>query len=161
MGERSGVPKQTRRAPTWPTTVATFGWLHEKSRPRGRDFSCYISPMRLYWLLSALICSFVFAALEYVALADFLYWRYRWLDTPMHLFGGFTVGLFLAGLMSKHSPFLFFSAIAAVGVGWEVFEASLGLPQSSFYLIDTFHDLANDALGALVAHALARRALWR
>lgn len=118
--------------------------------------------MRLVWLLAALFVSGVLAFLQHIALADFLYWRYPWFDTPMHFLGGLAVGLFLAGVLGRRfKPLWFLMVLVAVFIGWEVFEYIIGTDRESNYVFDTALDLLMDTVGGLVPYTLARFTIWR
>ncbi len=117
--------------------------------------------MRLAWFFTALIASLVLATVHYVALTEYLYWTYRWLDTPMHILGGFALASLLIAFLFKYRPLYFVAGMICISIGWEVFEFALGLPQPSDYVLDTAHDLINDAIGAGIAFTLARYTLWR
>lgn len=117
--------------------------------------------MRLAWFCIALVTTAILAVAHYVALADYLYWTYRWLDTPMHLLGGFALASLLIAFLFRHRPGYFIAGMVLVAVGWEVFEAMLGFPQPADYVLDTAHDILNDALGASAAYILARYTIWR
>lgn len=117
--------------------------------------------MRLAWFFMALISSGVLALVHTVASEQYLYWTYRWLDTPVHILGGFALGSLLIAFLFRYRPLYFVAGMLIVGVGWEVFEVLLGLPRPPDYLLDTAQDLVNDTLGAGLAFVLARYTLWR
>ena len=117
--------------------------------------------MRLYWFLLALVACLVLAVTHYVALTEYLYWTYRWLDVPMHLLGGFALGSLLIAFLFRFRPGYYLVGMVLVAVGWEVFEALLGLPQPTDYVFDTASDVLNDAIGASIAYVLARITIWR
>lgn len=101
-----------------------------------------------------------------LAMEYFLYWRYLWLDIPMHVLGGFVIALGIALLPSVRatyarlgSPFaLTLGTVLLVGVGWEVFEvwAGLSLFESGFWG-DTLSDLAADLVGGAIGYLLVVR----
>jgi len=117
--------------------------------------------MRLYWFLSALTTSTVLAVVNYIALQNYWFWLYRWLDTPMHLLGGFALGSLLIAFLFRFRPFYYLAGMAIVAVGWELFEAMLGFTAQSDYVWDTAHDILNDAIGSTLAYILARYTIWR
>lgn len=117
--------------------------------------------MSLRWLISALVSSALLVLLHTWALADALYWRFRWFDTPMHVLGGFTMASFAVGLLGRaYRPQLFLAFVAVATIGWEIFEFYSGAPQPQPVLFDTAHDLVNDAIGAMLAFALAKETVW-
>ncbi len=113
--------------------------------------------------MGALAAVALLATLHIWALRDFLYWQYRWFDTPMHLLGGAAIGAFTVGLLHSWRPFLYLSAIVFVSFSWELMEYIFGLTgvNSIDYTWDTAHDLLNDAIGATFVYVLARYTLWR
>jgi hypothetical protein len=117
--------------------------------------------MRLAWFFLALGSTALLAVAHTVASAEYLYWQYRWLDTPMHLLGGFALGSLVIALLFRYRPAYYVAAMLFVAISWEVFEVALGLPQPADYLLDTAHDLLNDTLGAGAAFILARLTIWR
>ncbi len=118
--------------------------------------------MRLPWLLTALVASAVLAGLHFNALAHFWYWKYRWLDTPMHLLGGAVLAIFAVALLRSFRPFTFLALMALAAVGWEVFEYVFGISTGQpNYLLDTVHDILNDAIGASFVYVVARFTVWR
>ncbi len=100
-----------------------------------------------------------------------LYYYVWWLDIPMHLIGGFWVGLSALAIYfsEKHSlPMsgswrsLLMVALGAtliVGIGWEVYEWAVdwinGMPHLN--IVDTLADIGNDLIGALLATVLFMR----
>lgn len=117
--------------------------------------------MRLAWFFLALGSTALLAVAHTVASAEYLYWQYRWLDTPMHLLGGFALGSLVIALLFRYRPAYYLAAMAFVAISWEVFEYALGLPLPVDYVLDTAHDLLNDAIGATIAFILARHTVWR
>lgn len=117
--------------------------------------------MRLTWFLLALVTCTILAGVNYVAVQNYWFWTYRWLDTPMHLLGGFALASLLVAFLFHFRPYHFLAGMVIVAVGWEVFEYALGLPQPVNYVLDTAHDLLNDTVGASVAYLLARYTIWR
>ena len=78
----------------------------------------------------------------------------------MHFLGGLLVGLsslwllFFSGYIRKprppHSPYLIAGLFGlCVGLLWEAFEITIGVPRETRYLLDTATDLFLDILGAL------------
>jgi hypothetical protein len=118
--------------------------------------------MRLLWLAAALVLAALLALFEREALAYFIYWRYPWSDTLMHLLGGAAIGAFAVGLLgSQFRPWWYLGIIATACIGWEVFEYLIGASSPKGFILDTSSDLLFDAIGATLAYAIARFSLWR
>ena len=118
--------------------------------------------MRILWLITVLALATGLAVLHTWALTDYLYWYYLWLDVPMHLLGGLTLGMFLISLSRTWRPLLYVLGIAFMLLGWEVFEVLLGVGrEAKNYFFDTSLDVLMGALGAMIAYFLARFTLWR
>lgn len=117
--------------------------------------------MRTKWFLAAFLLSITIALLEQWALGNYLYWRYVWLDVPMHLLGGLTIGVFLVPLIGNFKPHLYVLGFVAIAVGWEVFEYMLVARREANFVFDTALDLLMDAVGGTLAYVAARFTLWR
>ncbi|MBP9816437.1 MAG: hypothetical protein KBD05_00165 [Candidatus Pacebacteria bacterium] len=117
--------------------------------------------MRIRWLLLALALSALLLSLHLWGTAEFLYWKFVWFDSPMHLLGGITLGVFVATLLKAPQPVKFYGLILVLIVGWELFEFLLGSPRKDNYAFDTVLDLCLGVLGASLAYYSARRSLWR
>ena len=117
--------------------------------------------MRTRWFFAALIFSAIVAALQQWAIADFLYWRSEWFDLPMHFLGGLTIGCLTIAFLMRFKPRTYLLALAAIAIGWEVFEVIIGSPREANYVFDTSLDLLMDACGAVVAYIAARFTIWR
>jgi hypothetical protein len=127
---------------------------------------CYHSEMqtRLVLLLSTLL---TIAIVHGVALEFFLYWKYLWLDIPMHLLGGVCVAFgysvlpfFRINLPPKYRTFAWYLAfVFAVGVIWEIFEFVNGLSviAGENIFTDTAGDLFNDLIGGCIGYAIQKR----
>lgn len=120
--------------------------------------------MRSSVTLALFLSALVTLGITHALATEFaLYWKYVWLDIPMHVLGGLTValGLFALPLIStrvRERSLTFIPVLGmvlAVGVIWEVFEISIGMPQfeEGFY-IDMVGDLTMDLIGAALAYAL-------
>ncbi|MFA5103551.1 MAG: hypothetical protein WC525_10430 [Candidatus Thermoplasmatota archaeon] len=119
----------------------------------------------------ALIPTFFFSSLITLAIAHgiatafFLYWKYIWLDVPMHLLGGITVVLGIASLPSFHITLLkrhetlvtSIVAVLIVGILWELFEVATGVPFTrESYVFDTSLDLLMDVFGGAVGYGIVK-----
>ncbi len=113
--------------------------------------------------MAALISTGVMAGLHFLALVDFLYWKYRWFDTPMHLLGGVAIGCFAVVVLRSYRPFWYLIGVASAFVAWEIFEAWAGIAVDPGvnYTWDTAHDLLNDSIGAVLVYTVARYSIWR
>lgn len=117
--------------------------------------------MRIPWLVATLLVSSVLAILQWLAVYNYLYWRYIWFDIPMHFLGGVTTAAFLVALLMHFRPRLFVLGATFVFIGWEVFEWYFGFPKESNHVFDTSLDLLMDTLGALLVYIVARYTVWR
>ena len=106
------------------------------------------------------------ATVHQLAVLDYWYWRYPWLDTAVHFTAGLTIGLFITWFllvyMTKQvTPAMSLGIVLAgslvVGVLWEIFEMEIGAPRDANFIFDTKMDLIADIFGALVANLLARK----
>lgn len=121
-----------------------------------------IKPTTTLFLLSAI----TLAMSHFLFLEFYLYWRYLWLDIPMHFLGGITVALGLLSLRDFISwlPRWFFtlsvilSFTFAVAVLWEVFELFIGIPfEPEGYINDTIADLMLSMMGGLAGYFVGSR----
>jgi len=118
--------------------------------------------MRLHWLLGALALSLLLLGIHLYALDHYLYWYYRWLDTPVHILGGAMMGAAVVGVLRRFRPYSYVLAIAVGALGWELFEYYFGISTGQpNYVWDTAHDILNDTLGATALYILARYTVWR
>ncbi len=108
-----------------------------------------------------LIAFSTLAVIHSIAITLSLYWRFWWLDIPMHMFGGVIValGLFtLRDLRIIPNSFLKLVPVLAfvffVALVWEGYELLIGIPIESDYVIDTVTDLAMGLLGAIVGYII-------
>lgn len=93
-----------------------------------------------------------------------LYWIFRWLDIPMHIFGGFMASLGFIWLAAailfvsrnlKLSPkkewFWGILGVVIIGVLWEFLEAAYGLSGlRGMQAVDTIADIVNDIAGGII-----------
>ena len=119
-----------------------------------------MSYSRLY-LFSILIAVMV-TGIHAGAMEFYLYWRFPWFDSVVHLLGGVMIA-FPAYLIASRriAPILSLaSAVAAtlfLGVAWEVFEYLEGLSvYETHFFADTAIDFSADIVGALAGGFLAR-----
>lgn len=117
--------------------------------------------MRLTWLFLACIAAGILAYVQIEALQNLWYWRYPWLDTFMHFWGGVTVASFAIGLSDKFRPRVFLLGMIAIAVGWELFELAIHMEREANFAFDTSLDLLMDAIGMSIVYVLARLTIWR
>lgn len=118
--------------------------------------------MQIMLSLKLIIGLLVFISVtHFLALYNYWYWTYQWLDIPMHFLGGFWTALVAVALIfnfqfpvSKQSIPGFFSFliiilsfVALVGVLLEFVEFFYNVQQSG--VADTLADLFFDILGGL------------
>ena len=99
-----------------------------------------------------LIALSILAGIHMIALELFLYWRYLWLDVPVHVLGGVVVVLGaytfneLKLPLAHHLVASFWHTlifVVSVMIAWEVFEVwtTMCLIQHSIYLLALREDL--------------------
>lgn len=109
-----------------------------------------------------LIAGSMWAVIHVIALELFLYWKFAWLDIPMHFIGGTIVALGIFTLrdiriliperwIALSSVLLMVVAAALV---WEVYELLIGIPVEDNYVVDTLTDLCMGTLGGLVGYGI-------
>ncbi len=116
-------------------------------------------------ILTLVVIIFV-AIFNYIGIKYNLYWIYKWYDIPMHLLGGFCVGLFSLFLYKnfnknisivnyRRKVFVFvFLILLFVTVSWEIFELIGGITflTDKGYWLDNIGDIMNGLLGGIVAY---------
>lgn len=115
--------------------------------------------MRLRYLLLIAALSAVIAGLQFIALSEFLYWRFWWFDMVMHFLGGMLIAgiaLFSAifVLKTKQLFLVWLLGLVSIGIGWEVFELLTGMYRAENYVLDTSIDLLMDTFGALAVYSV-------
>jgi hypothetical protein len=104
-----------------------------------------------------------FAGIHFLAEAYFLYDAIRWLDIPMHFFGGVIVALAIFAAVENGVRLPVDSAttvvlmVIAVAIGWEVFEWFAKEMNMDVYVADTTLDLIMGTIGGYVGYYLAQR----
>ena len=109
------------------------------------------------------------AMIHAVSIHFFLYWKFLWLDIPIHFFGGAVValGMFTAQDFIRSIPdrFLYVVPVMAgviiVALLWELFEIAIGIPTTEpGYALDTIIDLCVGIVGGfvgfLVGHSIRK-----
>jgi hypothetical protein len=126
----------------------------------------------LFGLLIAILVTHIFATYYH------WYWTIWWLDIPMHLAGGFLIGMLTLLYVERHRVehfsrliflekfFLVLGVAALIGIFWEFYEFFMDVfflkHQLALYLtqlgaVDTMKDLADDLMGALLAFLVAAK----
>ena len=114
--------------------------------------------MRIRLYLS-LFVAFCIISVNYYAGAFNVYWLFPWFDIPMHMAGGFMVGLFaqtgidLIPKIRQKRYLLVFLAVLFVGVVWEIVEFYFGLTDGlgSMSRFDTIKDIIDDIIGGALS----------
>lgn len=128
--------------------------------------------LRRPYFLTAIL-SLILLGIHWYADTNSLYFTYKWLDIPMHLFGGFVVALLgvclLSFLHKKIEKSIFFILVVlfvlVVGLSWEVFELFMNIVYhirtiDLANIYDTIFDLINDVIGAVVVLYFAYKKQW-
>ena len=107
----------------------------------------------------------VFAAAQFALLRLFLYWRYPWVDIPMHFAGGIIVGLGVFAARDLHVPLFSYlikpyraiTVVFIVAALWEVLEYVAGVSSvQENFVGDTMLDLALGLLGGSIGILIGR-----
>lgn len=109
-----------------------------------------------------LVAFTVLAGIHTLASHLYLYWKYGWLDIPVHFLGGIVVTLGLFTLRDLHlfpNKFLKFMPVLAcvlsIALVWEVWEYLSNLTDTSIlkdYIIDTVTDLCMGLTGGALGY---------
>jgi len=107
-----------------------------------------------------LISASVLLVIHVLSLELFLYWKYLWLDIPIHALGGAVMALLfftVHDLFPKYPTRLMYPIpvlllVLLIALAWEVFELRAGIPIEEDYEIDTIVDLIMGMLGALMGY---------
>ena len=118
--------------------------------------------LKITFLLSALS---TLAIAHITAIQFFLYWKYFWLDIPMHILGGVCVALGISVLplfriqlpKRYETVFIYCVVTLAVGIAWELFEILIGIPVTEEgFFVDVSIDLGMDVLGGLIGYGIVK-----
>lgn len=98
-------------------------------------------------------------AVFYLSAVNFSwFWIYPWIDIPIHIMGGLTLGLWACAVASRFNtpPKKAFAYIVimllCVGFVWETWEYQVGITSGEFgYWFDTVKDIGDDLLGGTLA----------
>ena len=129
-------------------------------------FSCYYSHTMISHTAKIFLIAFAaFAAIQFALLRLFLYWRYPWVDIPMHAVGGAIVGLGVFAARDLHvplfahltKPYRAILVVLFVASVWEVLEYVTGLSIiKENFASDTMLDLTLGLVGGMVGIVIGR-----
>ena len=107
-----------------------------------------------------LIAFSLLAAVHFIALQLFLYWRYWWFDLPVHFIGGTVVALavftlhdlrvFVPERWLRFIPVVLL--VFLIAMSWEVYELMIGIPIEEDYVLDTTLDLVMGLFGGALGY---------
>lgn len=156
QGHAAATPSKIR------THVRFFDALREGAVCNVVPCAYMRSPLLTVISLSALLA----LALVHVLASEFyLYWKYPWLDMPVHVLGGACVALSVALIISigVRVPAVcqrvwgVLGMVLVVGLVWEVFECMFGIMHiEAGYVTDALVDLGMDLFGGLIGYILVR-----
>lgn len=104
----------------------------------------------------------VFATIHTISEWLALYWRYTWLDIPMHILGGIVIVLMLASLRQILPMFARLSTgalcmvLVAILVSWELFGIFRFGGLKPGFAIDTTFDIICGLLGIILGYYFVR-----
>lgn len=105
------------------------------------------------------------ASVHVSALNLHLYWFFPWLDVFVHVGGAAWVSLFSVWVFSRFGVRVSFAKVgavlAAVSIGWELFEAWGGIPREANFVFDTSVDLLSDVIGGVIGYIIAEHLVSR
>ncbi len=101
------------------------------------------------------------ASLYLLGFALYLYWVFWWYDIVLHILGGAWVLLAVMWVFATfgkaHTWASLIGIVILIGVAWELFEALIGAPRETKYVLDTSLDLLMDVFGAALGILFVRR----
>jgi hypothetical protein len=111
-----------------------------------------------------LIASSILAVVHLISLEFYLYWRFLWLDVPVHVLGGAVVALGVLSLYDlrvplpkrwrSFAPVVFFVIIIALL--WEWYEIAIGIPVEVSHELDTAIDLLAGICGGVLGYIVGK-----
>jgi hypothetical protein len=109
------------------------------------------------------IASVVLAAVHYLSINLYWYYYFPYVDIAMHLLGGFVtalLGYYVLKSNDRHvsaevSFVSIIALLAAVTVGWEVFEQTFDVTQDAGFSADTMSDIIFGLVGGMVGWCIA------
>ena len=126
----------------------------------------------LHFMHQRILITFLFGTLttlafaQFVALSFSLYYRYPWIDIPMHILGGVTIAFIILllphlSLSIPHRYATFIPVMMGVLIAalmWELFEIQIGIPllQNGFGL-DMLKDIADGLVGGAVGYFVGQK----
>lgn len=116
--------------------------------------------------IALLFCILSIIAIAHTIFSEFyLYWKYLWLDIPMHTLGGIACALgfsilpfFNIILPSRYTSIYGYVGFAfGIGIVWEIFEFSAGISVIEHgFVFDTIKDLCMDSIGGVLGYLIVR-----
>lgn len=121
-------------------------------------------------LILTFISVIVVGVLHQVGSMFYLYWNIVWFDGLVHYIGALSVGFlflwvwYVSGLFGRSTPsrkevmLVALVSVMIIALGWEYFEYVYGIavPAGVNYVLDTFHDILFDFLGAITVGLVGR-----
>ncbi len=105
------------------------------------------------------------ASIHIAALHLHLYWLFPWLDVIVHLAGAAWVSLATVWILVTRGQRISFARVgtilAALSIGWELFEVWGGIPREANFVFDTAIDLLSDTVGGVVGYIVAEHFIRR
>ncbi|MDC1205420.1 hypothetical protein N8083_01070 [Candidatus Pacebacteria bacterium] len=109
-----------------------------------------------------LIAGSILVMIHIISLELSLYWKYLWLDIPVHALGGSVLALCFFALHDVFPrfpkrllyPIPVLLLILLISLGWEVYEIGIGIPIEADFEIDTSIDLIMAMLGGVVGYVV-------
>lgn len=114
-------------------------------------------------LLSAVYLLVLFLVSRFIFEPTYLYYELWWLDIPMHLLGGFGIGLLLLSvaryMYRSYSLVGMYAAFLTVAIGWEVYEYSRGIIvyDDVYEYLDTVKDIVVGSIGFYTAYFFRKK----
>ncbi|HNW71511.1 MAG TPA: hypothetical protein PKZ36_02590 [Candidatus Paceibacterota bacterium] len=110
-------------------------------------------------LLNRIILFILFIfVLNFLAMKFYWYSSIWWFDMPMHLLGGFWIGITLIWFLSLKNlslknVIIVILGVLLVGIGWEIFEISVDkiVTGNVFNVLDTMSDICFDLSGGFLS----------
>ena len=153
--------------PTYLLVLSIRLWFQKKRLACGQVFFHFargkIKCMRKTTTILFFTSVIPFASVHWLAETYYLYDAIRWIDIPMHFFGGVIVALALFAAAENgvripvHSATTVVWLVVSVAIGWEVFEWFTKDMNMDVYVADTTLDLIMGTVGGYVGYVLGSR----